>query len=316
MCGKFGPVGADLGGGPRVSGAMLGDEVSIPTPCDEDWSTMARVPGGRHCERCAHSVVDLSLLTDAEVRDLVNRTDGTRVCVSARFRPDGTLVTQDYFRATTCLDPGRFSDALVDDAVQGEHDRPRAARFAREPVPLVGLGDAGPAPRSTAQLERRIPGFVPASALRRASPRTAAPHTGLASALGGLSRTRTSLSPSAALAGASLMLVLAACAPHGGLEDLAPVDPPVDVQAPLLVSEEITLPIAKELARDESPVGALAGEGTTPCDPDDVDLLDAADAHDGGASGGSSRKVPLRGVMKRTPPPPEPKERMLVGLEG
>lgn len=39
----------------------------IPQPCHESWDAMSPTAAGRHCAACAHTVVDFTLKTDAEI---------------------------------------------------------------------------------------------------------------------------------------------------------------------------------------------------------------------------------------------------------
>ena len=41
--------------------------LSIPQPCSESWAAMSPAAAGRHCAACAHTVVDFTLKTDAEI---------------------------------------------------------------------------------------------------------------------------------------------------------------------------------------------------------------------------------------------------------
>ena len=55
--------------------------------CDEDWDAMAGDAARRHCAKCDHDVHDLSELTEAEARALVDGADQERLCV--RYAVDG-----------------------------------------------------------------------------------------------------------------------------------------------------------------------------------------------------------------------------------
>ncbi|HEY8928779.1 MAG TPA: hypothetical protein VIM55_06295 [Mucilaginibacter sp.] len=43
------------------------NNITIPTPCRENWSQMTPVEQGWHCACCCKTVIDFTLLTDAEV---------------------------------------------------------------------------------------------------------------------------------------------------------------------------------------------------------------------------------------------------------
>ncbi len=60
--------------------------LSVGLPCAEDWNNMQQLPGGqRFCAHCAHTVVDFSNATDAEIIAAFRDSAG-KVC--GRFRND------------------------------------------------------------------------------------------------------------------------------------------------------------------------------------------------------------------------------------
>jgi len=59
-------------------------QVSIPTPCSEDWNKMLPDQQGRFCLSCAKSVVDFTVMNDDEVRGYLLNNAGSKLC--GRFR--------------------------------------------------------------------------------------------------------------------------------------------------------------------------------------------------------------------------------------
>lgn len=67
----------------------------IPEPCEERWEDMAPRGEGRFCERCQHTVVDLSKMSRAQAESRMRRVTGDYLCVqlavdeddAALFRP-------------------------------------------------------------------------------------------------------------------------------------------------------------------------------------------------------------------------------------
>ncbi|CAL1520706.1 hypothetical protein [Chitinophaga sp. MM2321] len=53
--------------------------LSIPTPCGENWDKMTDTAAGKHCISCDKTVIDFSLLTDAEIFAVINNGKGN-VC--------------------------------------------------------------------------------------------------------------------------------------------------------------------------------------------------------------------------------------------
>lgn len=62
-------------------------QISVPTPCHEDWDGMAGDAQARFCGGCRHHVHDLSQMSRAQAQELLDGADG-RLCV--RFVPDAT----------------------------------------------------------------------------------------------------------------------------------------------------------------------------------------------------------------------------------
>jgi hypothetical protein len=74
-------------------------QLPIASSCGEDWDAMRGDEQRRHCERCAHDVVNLSAMTEPEARALfASRPKAATLCVRYRsdsggrvqFRPDGS----------------------------------------------------------------------------------------------------------------------------------------------------------------------------------------------------------------------------------
>lgn len=69
--------------------------IQIPDPCDEGWDNMSGDERVRFCERCQKSVVNLSEMTDSEVRKALK--DAPRqggLCVHVLRTQEGTLFTR------------------------------------------------------------------------------------------------------------------------------------------------------------------------------------------------------------------------------
>ena len=61
-------------------------KITIPKPCHGDWETMTPNQQGRHCNACAKTVVDFTLLSDAEVQQFFLHQKEKRVC--GRFKQE------------------------------------------------------------------------------------------------------------------------------------------------------------------------------------------------------------------------------------
>ncbi|NLR78561.1 hypothetical protein [Chitinophaga eiseniae] len=58
--------------------------LSVPTPCEENWNDMPLSAEGRCCGSCQKTVVDFSLLSDAEIFAVITNSKGT---VCGHFEP-------------------------------------------------------------------------------------------------------------------------------------------------------------------------------------------------------------------------------------
>lgn len=66
--------------------------VPIPEPCHVAWDEMGALGrAGRYCEKCQHSVIDLSALTEAQA-ERVLRTPNPDLCVSYLREASGRIV--------------------------------------------------------------------------------------------------------------------------------------------------------------------------------------------------------------------------------
>lgn len=53
--------------------------LSVPTPCSENWGEMTHTAAGKHCSRCAKTVIDFSSMSDAEILAMLRNSKG-EVC--------------------------------------------------------------------------------------------------------------------------------------------------------------------------------------------------------------------------------------------
>ncbi|MBO9731681.1 MAG: hypothetical protein J7623_23775 [Chitinophaga sp.] len=60
-----------------MKSTIKGLYLSVPTPCNEDWNQMTRTAAGMHCSSCNKTVVDFSLLSDAEIFTVVANGRGS-----------------------------------------------------------------------------------------------------------------------------------------------------------------------------------------------------------------------------------------------
>ena len=55
-------------------------KVSIPKPCTEDWNKMTRTAKGAFCDKCAFEVIDLTKMSNEEIKAYLSANSGKRTC--------------------------------------------------------------------------------------------------------------------------------------------------------------------------------------------------------------------------------------------
>ena len=60
-------------------------QISIPTPCHENWDAMTPAQQGRLCGACQKTVIDFTLMTDGQILDVIKRANGHQPC--GRYLP-------------------------------------------------------------------------------------------------------------------------------------------------------------------------------------------------------------------------------------
>lgn len=55
-------------------------QISILTPCHEDWNKMTPAEQGRFCDSCQKCVIDFTAYTDRQLHDFFNEHSGERIC--------------------------------------------------------------------------------------------------------------------------------------------------------------------------------------------------------------------------------------------
>lgn len=61
-------------------------KIKIEKPCHEDWSTMTSEAQGKFCNACEKSVVDFSIMSDAQILNYFSQPKSQKVC--GRFNAD------------------------------------------------------------------------------------------------------------------------------------------------------------------------------------------------------------------------------------
>lgn len=69
-------------------------DLRIAKPCDQTWTAMSGDETVRHCKACQKNVYNISEMTEAEVEELVQRTEG-HFCARLYRRSDSRVMTKD-----------------------------------------------------------------------------------------------------------------------------------------------------------------------------------------------------------------------------
>jgi hypothetical protein len=70
------------------------NKLRVAAPCSAPWDAMRGDEKSRHCEMCSLNVYNFSEMTEREVRNLIEKTEG-RICGRLFLRADGTVLTKD-----------------------------------------------------------------------------------------------------------------------------------------------------------------------------------------------------------------------------
>ncbi len=70
------------------------DTMEIASPCPADWNEMLGDHRARFCGQCEKHVYNLSAMTEPEIEELIEQTEG-RFCGRLFRRTDGTMLTTD-----------------------------------------------------------------------------------------------------------------------------------------------------------------------------------------------------------------------------
>lgn len=82
---------------PKPPAERTTPRIRVSSPCPMRWESLIPVAGGRHCDACRKTVIDVERLTSAEVEALVE--SGEPACVRVATLPDGSVLTRDHPRA-------------------------------------------------------------------------------------------------------------------------------------------------------------------------------------------------------------------------
>lgn len=142
------------------------DRLEVASPCKESWEDMKGSDQVRHCDRCEHSVYDLSGLPELEAVALLERAaEGERICGRFRRRADGRVITADCpsqlrrSRGASWL--RRVAGLLVtlvgSGLASGCQDDPEPVMGLMCPPPNPSQPAVAPIDTQTAGLVRRLP---------------------------------------------------------------------------------------------------------------------------------------------------------------
>lgn len=70
------------------------DNVSVASPCSQDWNAMIGSERARYCGDCKLNVYNLSGMSRTEAENLILNAEG-RLCIKFYRRADGSVLTKD-----------------------------------------------------------------------------------------------------------------------------------------------------------------------------------------------------------------------------
>ncbi|MGH1345912.1 MAG: hypothetical protein ACRBN8_30390 [Nannocystales bacterium] len=105
---------------------MKADDIRIPKPCNEDWGRMTPEQRGRFCGACQKKVHDLSAMSEAEAKGVLDSQGD--ICVSylsdesgvVQFQPDRIVPVGRLFRRASATAAAGLSLALAACAPHGK----------------------------------------------------------------------------------------------------------------------------------------------------------------------------------------------------
>jgi uncharacterized protein len=127
------------------------DRITIESPCNADWDSMAGNNQVRFCEHCSLQVTNLSTMTRQQAMRLVARSQG-RVCVRFIQEPDGRVLTRStqklyrIGRRVSRLAAGAMTAAL---SMQAASAQTRSASDYRDQIASISQPNSQPGSGST-----------------------------------------------------------------------------------------------------------------------------------------------------------------------
>lgn len=128
------------------------NNIKIATPCKMDWAKMTGDERKRYCQECKLHVYNVSELSPKETVNLLQSSNGGRVCLQIYRRKDGTVMTRDCPVAVWKLKKAyrRAAAAAAGLAAWLGIAGPALAQAANSPAPEAP-GQMLPPPQSQAQ---------------------------------------------------------------------------------------------------------------------------------------------------------------------
>jgi hypothetical protein len=113
-------------------------KIGIPKPCEESWSAMEPRADGRFCQRCQHTVLDLSRMTRRQAEARIATETGDYLCVRLAIdEGDAPLFRPEPSRARGFVG-GLVLVAALSAAGCREGDPEAAELIATEPCTVGG----------------------------------------------------------------------------------------------------------------------------------------------------------------------------------
>ncbi len=157
---------------------MKRGELPIPEPCRESLADMRVLPTKqRYCEKCEHSVIDVSAMTESQARRFLARAQPSGVCVSYLVGADGQIAFQPTQPRRSLAAPALLGLSLAATACHGK--KQQVVGFTdmwRPPAGTMIAPDAGASPVSSAAPVSSATATVPVSSSAPVTPPVTSAH--------------------------------------------------------------------------------------------------------------------------------------------
>lgn len=115
-------------------------KVTIPKPCQENWSNMTPEEKGRFCQVCSKSVRDFTTATDLEI--MADLSENPNICAS--FRPDQLDRNLSYSFLNSLFAKFAVGFVLTSGGIVSAQTQPKVNPPTKTDIPVQVKGEVAP----------------------------------------------------------------------------------------------------------------------------------------------------------------------------